>query len=136
MAHRSDGIRAGLTLVEVLAVVVILSLLAVTLVVGLAGRLGAAKKGIATTQITRITQAIETFQTVQGSLPQNIEELNQVGSAWHVEPAQLRDPWGNTFELITPGPDNRPFEVISYGGDGQPGGDGDNADISSAAIAQ
>jgi general secretion pathway protein G len=128
--------RAGLTLVEVLAVVVILSLLAVALVVGLGGRLGAAKQGIATTQMTRVIQAIETYQTVQGRLPQNIGELNQVGSAWHVEAAQLRDPWGNALELVVPGPDNRPFEVLSYGADGQPGGEGENADISSATLAE
>lgn len=44
------------------------------------------------------------------------------------------DPWGNEFLYLVPGPDDARYEIISYGSDGKPGGDGDAADISSVNL--
>ena len=44
--------------------------------------------------------------------------------------SQLQDPWGNDLVMQRPG-ENGPFDIISYGSDGQPGGEGDDADITS-----
>jgi general secretion pathway protein G len=41
------------------------------------------------------------------------------------------DPWGRPYVFLAPGPDGEAFEIISYGADGEPGGEGENADISS-----
>jgi general secretion pathway protein G len=41
----------------------------------------------------------------------------------------LLDPWGNKFVLRVPGEVNYDFDIISYGADGQPGGEGEDADI-------
>ena len=40
-----------------------------------------------------------------------------------------RDPWGNEFQLVIPGQINVDFDIVSYGKDGQSGGEGENADI-------
>jgi general secretion pathway protein G len=42
---------------------------------------------------------------------------------------QLKDPWGALFVLVVPGRKNVDFDIVSYGADKAPGGDGDNADI-------
>ena len=42
-----------------------------------------------------------------------------------------KDPWGNEYIYKCPGDENRPFEIISYGADGEPGGEDENADINS-----
>ena len=44
--------------------------------------------------------------------------------------SQIKDPWGNDLVLQRPG-EHGEFDIISYGGDGQPGGEGDAADINS-----
>jgi general secretion pathway protein G len=41
----------------------------------------------------------------------------------------LLDPWGKPFLLVVPGKKNVDFDIVSYGADGQPGGEGENADI-------
>ncbi|MBM4102248.1 MAG: type II secretion system protein GspG, partial [Phycisphaerae bacterium] len=44
----------------------------------------------------------------------------------------LNDPWGGRYTIKVPGDSGMPFEIVSYGADKQPGGEGENADISSA----
>jgi general secretion pathway protein G len=132
--------RRGMTLVEILAVVVILGLLAVTLTVGITGKMGKAKQEIAKTQIGQIVAQVQTFQLEHRKLPSPAEGLAALttdpNAAFYLEPAKLNDPWGKPYQYAVPGPDKHPFEIISYGADGQPGGSGDNADISSVSFGK
>ena len=133
-------IRRGMTLVEVLAVVVILGLLAATLVGGLAGKLSTARHEIARTQIGQIVSHLESYQLAHQRLPTTGEGLAALTrdhtAAFYLEAGKLIDPWGRTYQFLVPGPDNRPFEILTLGADGQRGGTGDNADLSSAALRQ
>jgi general secretion pathway protein G len=52
-------------------------------------------------------------------------------AAYYLKQDQLLDPWNNPFYIVVPGPDGHPYELISYGADGQPGGIDENADLSS-----
>jgi len=129
-----------MTLVEILAVVVILGLLAVTLTVGIAGKMGKAKSEIAKTQIGQIVAQVQTYQLDKHTLPSASEGLARLttpaadpNTAYYLESNKLMDPWGNPYLYVVPGPTGHPFEVLSYGADGQPGGSGDAADISSVA---
>ena len=54
--------------------------------------------------------------------------------SYYLNRGQLRDPWDRSYLYVMPGPDGHPYEVLSYGADGQPGGEGENADISSANL--
>jgi general secretion pathway protein G len=127
-----------MTLVEILAVVVILGLLAVTLTVGISGKMGKAKSEIARTQIGQIVAQVQTYQLEKRTLPSANQGLAllttpvaEPAAAYYLEPNKLMDPWGNPYLYVLPGPAGHPFEVLSYGADGQPGGGGDAADISS-----
>ena len=131
--------QRGMTLIEVLAVVVILGLLAATLTVGISSRIGRARHEIARTQIAQITASIETFRLDKGRLPTSAEGLAVLSSspttAFYLEPGKLQDPWNKPYLYLIPGPAGNPFEVLSYGEDGQSGGDGEAADISSTNLS-
>ena len=128
--------KQGMTLIEILAVVVILGLLAVTLTVGITAKFGKAKHEIAKTQIAGVVAQLQAFQLERRALPgasQGLKALSDAPSAiYYLDADRLIDPWGNPYRYLVPGPMGQAFEVLTYGADNQPGGDGENADISSA----
>ena len=141
MVSSKRAFRHGMTLVEVLAVVVILGLLAGTLAVSMSGALGKGKREIAKSGIANIQQKLETYRIDHGQWPTDDIGLDALGDA-HADPSksyfltrdQLVDPWGNRYYLLVPGPDDYPYEILSYGADGQPGGEGEDADLSSVSL--
>lgn len=140
--------RRGMTLVEILAVVVILGLIAGTLVIGFSGSFGKAKHELAKSGIGIIVSKLELYKIEHDRWPGNdiglaaLSDGHATGSAsYYLSRDQLLDPWGNPYILITPGPNGLPYEVVSYGADGQPGTPGsapgsENADISSANLRE
>lgn len=129
-----------MTLVEVLAVVILLGLLAATLAVGFSGTFGRAKQELARTGMGQLIQKLETYRIEKGSWPPTETGLRALSEgyakpsdAYYVEPAALLDPWKRPFWLVVPGPGDRPYEIVSYGADGEPGGSGENEDLSSAS---
>lgn len=132
--------RRAMTLVEVLAVVIILGLIAGTLTYSFRGQVGRAKRELAKTGIGVIISAIETYALETGSLPtmeDGIEILTQKPtgrSEPFLKPDQLIDPWGSQYIYITPGP-NSSYQVLSYGADKTLGGaEGEDMDITSDAL--
>jgi general secretion pathway protein G len=130
----------GMTLVEVLAVVVILGLVAGTLLVGFSGSFGKAKHELAKSAIGVIVAKLETYKIETGGWPSNELGLAALSdgqapptASFYLSPDKLRDPWGKPYLYVTPGPDGHPYEILSYGADGQSGGAsaGEDADISS-----
>lgn len=133
----------GMTLVEILAVVVILGLIAGTLLVGFSGAFGKAKHELAKSGIGIVCSKIELYRMDKQSWPSNDAGLAVLGpghaaptAAYYLSSDQLLDPWNRPYLYICPGPDGHPFEVLSYGADGQMGGEvgTDNEDISSTAL--
>lgn len=130
-----------MTLVEVLAVVVILGLLAATLAVGFSGAFGKGKHELAKTQIGIIAGKLEAYRIEHDAFPSGDMGLQALtdGSAsptksYYLAPDKLLDPWGRPYELIVPGPDGHPYEVVTYGADAAPGGEDENADITSVNL--
>ncbi len=136
--RRSPLTRHGLTLVEMLAVVIILGLLAAALTTTFSGQVGRAKVEIAKSGIGTVVAAIETYSLETGKVPtmeqglRVLTERPQGRTESFIKPDQLKDPWGNEYAYITPGAKSR-YEVICYGADGRPGGEAgsENADLSS-----
>lgn len=141
--NQRHGFRRGMTLVEILAVVIILGLIAGTLLVGFSGTFGQAKQELARSGIGVIVGKIETYRIQYGSWPSNDLGLAaltdghaQPTASYYLSRDKLIDPWGNPYLYVTPGPDGHPYEVISYGADRQPGGAAgtEDADISSVNL--
>ncbi len=130
--------RSGMTLVEVLAVVVLLGLIAATLSLGFSGVFAKGKREIARTGIGIVIGKVESYKIETGKWPDASAGLSVLTdgiatptSSYYLSPQQLIDPWSNPYQFVSPGPDGHPYEIICLGADGQPGGTGENTDISS-----
>lgn len=130
--------RHGMTLVEVLAVVVILGLIAGTLAVGFSGAFGKGKRELAKAGIGQVIAKLELYKMEKSDWPSTdvglaalTDGLAAPTAAYYLPADRLLDPWGRRYLFLTPGPNGHPYEVLTYGADGQPGGEGENADLSS-----
>ncbi len=121
-------------------VIVIIGILATLIAPRLLSRVGDAKVTAARSKANTIATSLQTFMLDCGSLPSGATLdvlMNRPGDidpgAWKgpylQNSEQLLDPWGQPFILIVPGKKNVDFDIVSYGADKQPGGEGDNADV-------
>lgn len=134
-----DVCRAlGFTLLELLIVVVIIGLLAAYVGPKYFAQLGKSERTIAKAQIEALEKALDTFRLDTGRYPSTEEGLtalvNKPASVTQWNGPYLKknipmDPWGHAYQYRSPGASSE-IELQSYGKDGQPGGTGDNADIS------
>ena len=123
-----------MSLLEIIIVIVLIG--AVLTLVG-SRVLGGADRGkanLAKSQIQTLAGKVENYQLDTGSLPARLDDLvTQPGNAggWlgpYAKPAELKDPWGHQIEYRAPG-EGQPYELLSLGKDGQPGGESYDADI-------
>lgn len=133
--------RRGMTFVELLAVLVILGLVAGVFTVGISGKFNQSKRELAKSQIGIIDAQVQAYFTQTSSWPPSDKGLlvltspeSSPTSAYYLRPDQLTDPWNSPFYIIVPGPDGNPYDIVSYGADGQPGGNDENADLSSLRL--
>jgi general secretion pathway protein G len=139
MTYARHGVRRGFTIIEVIVIVVILGVLAAVIAPRLLSRIGGAKQSTAAMNASSLAGQLHGMAADMGKMPEAgasimiLWENPGEGSGWkgpYIQNAdELKDPWGNLFILVIPGQKNVDFDVVSYGADGQPGGDGENADI-------
>ncbi len=131
----------GFTLIELMVVIVILSILAVYMAPRLIGRDDQARQLRARVDIEALETALKIYRLDTGTYPttqQGLEALieqpegvtNWRDGGYLDKKRLLNDPWGNEYVYLSPGT-HGDFDIISYGADGQPGGEGVNADIRS-----
>lgn len=134
--NRHNLSQRGFTLVELLLVLVILALIAGLVLPGIIGKAESAKAKAASSQISRISMSVESYYLDTGNVPSSLDELvNQPpgASGWngpYIKNSLLKDPWGRAYIYTSPG-EHGDFDIQSLGADGQRGGDGKNADITS-----
>lgn len=131
---------AGLTLVELLVVLGILALLAGLAAPQVLRYLGTARTETARTQVNAIVNAVELYHLDVGAFPTQEAGLRALieppGQAprWQgpylKKESALLDPWGRAYQYRLPG-EKRDFDVYSLGRDGQPGGAGEDSDVTS-----
>jgi len=139
MKYLKHGQR-GFTLIEIMVVVVILGILAAIVVPRLLDEPERARRTSAATQIRSFEEALGMFRLDNGYYPsteQGLEALVTQPTIGRIptrykEGGYIRripnDPWGNPYVFLSPGV-HGDYDLLSYGADGQPGGEGDNADI-------
>ena len=130
----------GFTLLELLVVIVIIGLLAAYVGPKYFSQLGKSEVTIAKAQIDAFEKSLDTYRLDVGRYPTTEEGLNALMAAppaaaakWngpYLKKGVPADPWGHAYQYRAPGSKSE-YDIVSLGKDGQPGGTGDNADISS-----
>ena len=134
MKQNKNFKRGRFTLIEVVVVIVILVMLASIATPLYFRHVRNAKISTAKTQIKLIEQSLMDLKLDTGSYPESLEALTEnvdQAEKWdgpYIKPNVPKDPWGNDYVYVVPG-EHGEFDLSSYGGDGQPGGEGENADI-------
>ena len=125
--------QTGFTLIELLVVMAILGMLAALVGPALFGNLSKGQRTTAASQISNLESALDTYRLDVGSYPESLAGLvtNDSGSPrWngpYIRDEEVPlDPWDNPYHYE---PAGRDFTLMSYGADGIPGGEGDDADI-------
>lgn len=132
----------GFTLIELMVVIVILGILAGLIIPRIMGRPDEARQTKARIMIEGIETALKLYRLDNGFYPTTEQGLRALVEASTIQPVPRnwreggylekgkvpKDPWGNDFAYLSPGTQGE-LDLLSYGADGQPGGEGKNKDI-------
>lgn len=131
---------AGFTLIEIMVVVVIIGVLGALIVPGVLENAEKAKITAARADVSNVMQALKLYKLENNRYPTAEQGLvalvqrpttGQIPPNWRVYIEKLpNDPWGNAYQYANPGVKGE-IDVFSYGADGQPGGEGKDAEIGS-----
>ena len=138
--NRIAGRRAarGMTLIEILVVLVLLGIVMGIVAGNFIGQGEEAKRKAASIEISQIVNTLDLFKLEIGRYPTSQEGLqaligappgltNWNGPYWK-KSTLPKDPWGNEYKYSAPG-QHGPYDILSYGADGKEGGEGPNKDI-------
>ncbi|MGA0332490.1 MAG: type II secretion system major pseudopilin GspG [Kiritimatiellia bacterium] len=134
----------GFSLIEVLVALVIIAIMGSVVALNLVGTTEDAKIKSTQAEIQTLATALTLYKAQQGFLPsqqQGLEALVRAPTSAPVPPRYPQggylqsvevplDAWDRPYIYLSPGRENQPFEIISYGADGMEGGSGADADLS------
>lgn len=132
--------RRGFTLIEMLVVILIISILAAMIIPRLFGHTDDAKIAKAKADIAQLESSLQDYRLSNGTFPSTEDGLQALvvqpsdAPNWkgpYLEHSVPLDPWDHPYVYQSPGPNGEDYLITSYGADGQPGGTGVNADITS-----
>jgi len=136
----SKTAQRGFTLIELMVVLLIIGVLAALIVPNVLDRADDAKATAAKTDVSNLMQALKLYKLDNGRYPSAEQGLAALVSKPSTEPVPSNwkknldllpnDPWGKPYVYLNPGVKSE-IDVMSFGADGQPGGEGKNADIGS-----
>jgi len=140
MKKRIFSGQAGFTLIEIMVVVVILGILAGIIVPRLLDEPEKARRTKAEAQIRSFESALAMYKLHNGFFPTTEQRLdalvskpetgripNNYKEGGYISKIPL-DPWGNPYIYLSPGT-RGDYDLLSYGADGEPGGEGNNEDV-------
>jgi len=137
----------GFTLIEIMVVVVILAVLGALVVPKILENVDKARVTRAKSDIQAIETALDLYrldnfkyptteQGLQALVKQPVDPtITNYRSGGYLKTLPV-DPWGNVYQYVSPGTDGRDYDILSFGRDGKPGGEGYDADISTATMDQ
>lgn len=135
---KTGGLQTGFTLIEILVVLVILGLLIAIVAPNVMDRLPEAQVTKAKADIRAMESALNLYKLDNFNYPSTDQGLESLISkpAGSPEPRNWKqymdrlpkDPWGNDYQYMSPGTKGD-IDIFSFGADGNPGGQEENADI-------
>lgn len=131
--------EAGFSLIELMVVIAIIAMLASVVAFNVIGSLEDAEVSAAKAEISTFNTALVNYRIVFKRLPTNEEGLralieNEKNRKFLTTNKIPTDPWDNEYVYKIEG--SRNFTIMSYGADGVPGGEGQDADISSGDTSE
>ncbi len=136
------GTAAGFTLIEIMVVIVILGILATLIIPKIMDRPDEARRTKAVLDIQSIGQALDLYRLDNHRYPTSEQGLSALVAKPELDPVPPRwkkggylpklpmDPWNNPYVYLSPGL-HGDYDLMSFGGDGEPGGEEKGADIES-----
>lgn len=125
--------QRGMTLIEIMVVVIIIGLIGTAVAVNVFGNLAEAKVRTARTDVAKIAEAVDTYKVLRGRYPSTEEGLGLLVQEKILKPnknGKLVDPWEREYIYLSPGQVHADaYDVKSLGADGAAGGEGENADL-------
>lgn len=137
MHKRTAG--RGFTLLELLVVIVIIGLLAAYVGPRYFSQIGKSERATAKAQIEGLSRALDAYRIDTGRYPSTEQGLAALmtkpadETKWngpYLQKAVPLDPWGQAYQYRVPGQAGADFDLMSFGKDGQAGGEGEGADVS------
>ena len=133
-------LQTGFTLIELMVVLVIIGVLAALIVPNVLDRADDARSTAARTDVNNLVQALKLYRLDNQRYPTAEQGLQALVTRPSTAPAPVNwkpyldklpnDPWGRSYQYLNPGV-KAEVDVMSFGADGQSGGEGKNADIGS-----
>jgi len=131
----SRAAQRGFSLIEIIVVVVLIGGIVAFAASRILGGGDRAKVKLTQAQLQTLAEKIQQYKMDTGQLPPTLDALvtaPQGVAGWlgpYAKPADLNDAWMQPFHYRVPGENGRPFDLVSDGADGRPGGDSVNADL-------
>ena len=142
ISKKTQSVRKqrGFTLIELMVVLAIIGILASLVVPNILGRADDARMTAAKTDVGNLMQALKLYKLDNQRFPTAEQGLQALVAKPSTEPVPTNwksyldklptDPWGKPYQYLNPGLKSE-VDVMSWGADGQTGGEGVNADIGS-----
>jgi general secretion pathway protein G len=133
--------QRGFTLIEIMVVVVILAILGTLVAPQILGRIDEARVTKARTDMKLLQGALDMYRMDNFRYPTteqgldalvhkpNDPNLKNYKPEGYVQ-QMMKDPWGHDYVYVSPGTGGAPYDLMSFGADGAPGGTGNDADLS------
>lgn len=125
--------QRGMSLIEIVVVVFLIGLILAFVGSRVLGGADRAKANLTKSQVQTLAQKVQSYEMDTGTLPPSLDALvtDPGAPGWlgpYAKDAELRDPWNHPLQYQVPG-QSGPFDLVSLGKDGQPGGTSVDADI-------